>query len=236
MAKDDEVAKETGALFTQVVQSLDAAIQAEAAANTRIFFPNGIQLIFLSVSIGTVKVELRISSDPKPLAALEPEIERVEAMASTVFAAAAGADLEVGEKVPNVAETKAVGAIAKKIRRADPEFKSLISNTNADIVFKDEESTAADRVMTTALQAKLDALAAAVKSEWPSVKLRVTEAWDEDDEHSGNSTHYEGRAADITTFPIDAAKLGRLARLAVDAGFGWVFYENAAHVHVAVAK
>ena len=233
MAKDDEVAKETGALFTQVVQSLDAAIRAEAGGDTRIFFPNGIQLIFLSVAIGTVKVELRISADPKPLMDVDPE--RFEAMhSSAVFAAAA--DLKVGEKVPNIAETKAVGAIAGKIGRNDPEFKTLISNTNADIVFKDEELTAADRVMTTALQTRLDALATAVQAEWPGVKLRVTEAWDENGEHSGNSTHYEGRAADITTFPIDAAKLGRLARLSVDAGFGWVFYENAAHVHVAVAK
>ena len=88
--------------------------------------------------------------------------------------------------------------------------------------------------MTRRLKTRLDVLAGFVKAEWPGTILRVTEAWDEDDEHGANSVHYEGRAADLTTWPIDNSKLGRLGRLAVRAGFDWVFYENAAHIHVSL--
>lgn len=145
-------------------------------------------------------------------------------------------DLKLGEKVPNKAEAAVVGAATTKIKRGTPEFAALVENTNSDIVFKDEEGTGADRMMTTKLQAKLDALAGLVKSEWSGVKLRVTEAWDEDNEHSTNSVHYEARGVDLTTSDIDGSKLGRLGRLAVNAGFEWVFYENAQHVHASMSK
>lgn len=145
-------------------------------------------------------------------------------------------DLKIGDKVPNKAEAEVVGAATNKIKRGTPEFESLIKNTNAEIVFKDEEGTDADRMMTAKLQVRLDALAALVKSEWAGVKLRVTEAWDEDDEHSANSVHYEARGADLTTSDMDGGKLGRLGRLAVNAGFDWVFYENSKHIHVSMSK
>jgi hypothetical protein len=160
-----------------------------------------------------------------------------EAPAAPAPAAAASAgNLSQGQKVPNASETATCGAITKKIKRSDPEFSTLVSNQNASIVFKDEEHTGADRVMTTRMRDKLDALALLVSAEWSGVKLRVTEAWDENNEHSSAALHYEGRAADITTNPPDGAKLGRLARLAVNAGFDWVLYEDTRHVHVSVKK
>lgn len=145
-------------------------------------------------------------------------------------------DLNVGDKVPNMSEKDAVGAASQKIVRDTPEFAALVKNTNPDIVFKDEEGTGADHMMTSLLKEKVDALAALVKAEWPGVKLRITEAWDEDNEHSANSVHYEARGVDLTTSDLSAAKLGRLGRLAVDAGFGWVFYEDASHIHASVKK
>jgi hypothetical protein len=54
--------------------------------------------------------------------------------------------------------------------------------------------------------------------EWSGVKFRVTEAWDEDDEHSGQALHHEARAADLTTSDVDSG-----CRCCID----WVWYESA---------
>lgn len=169
------------------------------------------------------------------LASVTIDFARPSTEALTADMAASG-DLSPGQKVPNASEISTCGAITRKIRRTDPEFGDLVSNSNPKIKFKDEEGTGADRMMSPRLKAGLDALADRVAAEWPGVRLRVTEAWDENDEHAGLSLHYEGRGADLTTFPVDGNKLGRLGRLAVDAGLDWVYFEDSNHLHVSVRK
>ncbi|MGD8859535.1 MAG: hypothetical protein PVI30_05945 [Myxococcales bacterium] len=148
--------------------------------------------------------------------------------------------LKLGQKVPDASETSVVGEATGGIKRGTPAFEALVRNDNPDILYKDEEGSDADLMMTPRLAARLNDLAILVGNEWPELKLRVTEAWDEDIEHSKNSLHYEARAADITVGRTvndsDTSKLGRLAQLAVDAGLDFVLYEDSRHVHVSVKK
>ena len=142
--------------------------------------------------------------------------------------------LRLGDQVPRGRERDSIGAISAPIARGARRFEHLRKVRAGKIVFKDEEGTGADRVMTRRLEQRLRRLSKRVEAEWPGVHLRVTEAWDEDGEHGAGSAHYEGRAADLTCSDLDPSKLGRLAWLAVRSGFDWVYYENRTHVHASV--
>jgi hypothetical protein len=141
--------------------------------------------------------------------------------------------LEIGEARPPIAESEASGSLTSPIKRGSKRFEQLVECRSPRVVFKNEEGTNADRMMTPRLRSKLDRLGERIGTEWVGLRLRVTEAWDEDGEHSGKSLHYEGRAADLTTSDRDPDKLGRLAALAAEVGFDWVYRERT-HVHVSV--
>ena len=144
--------------------------------------------------------------------------------------------LALGERMPNEVEARVVGAADEPVLRGSSGFKALVACEDCPFVFKNEERNESDRLMTPRLRRNLVQLSKLVSQTWPKLELRVTEAWDDRHEHGRGSVHYEGRAADITTSDQDPAKLGALAALAVRAGFDWVFYENAAHVHVSVKR
>jgi len=67
--------------------------------------------------------------------------------------------------------------------------------------------------------------------------LKVQDSYRPTGIHNPQSLHREGRAIDLTA---DGMTLGRLARLAVQAGFDWVYYESprsgGAHVHGSVRR
>lgn len=140
------------------------------------------------------------------------------------------------QKFPDVEEREAVGPFTAAVKRGTPAFAKLVKNENPDIVFKNEEHTGADMMMTPRLKEKVDILASLVKTEFPGRKLRITEAWDDSSIHAATSRHLEGRAADMTISDVDQKKLGRLAGLAAEAGFDWVFFEDSLHVHASVKK
>jgi hypothetical protein len=144
-----------------------------------------------------------------------------------------GLVLALGERVPAQSEASAVGSFRGQVPR---DSLKLVKNLNADIVFANDEGDDDDRYMTPRLKEKTDLLAGLVMQEWPGVRLRVTDAWDEGAGHSSTSRHYEGRAVDLTTYPKDRSKLGRLCGLAVQAGYDWVFYENDQHIHASVIR
>ena len=53
----------------------------------------------------------------------------------------------------------------------------------------------------------------------------MTGAWNEQEKHSENSLHYEGRA-EVKFSDRDKDEIGYLGRLAVEVGFDWVLYDS----------
>lgn len=179
-----------------------------------------------------------------------------------------GDTLNMGEAIP-ANEDRAVGitAVGDRLNRSDA-FAVLsdgrIMGLPTHVSFKNEEQrdlpgriSADERdhqdedfLMDPQVAESLRILGDLSGQEWrtyftdePAYDLRITEAFDSLGEHRDVSTHYQGRALDLTLTPVPRGNLatrrafyGRLTRLAVCAGFGYSLFENRFHVHVSSAS
>lgn len=142
--------------------------------------------------------------------------------------------LRPGEKYPGPDETSYSGPGTYTSDGTDL-ISVAYSAEGYTVKIKFEEGNLSDALVTQKLGKKVVQLAGKVEKEWPGVYLRITEAWDTESEHSNFSLHYEGRAIDITTSDKDKVKYARLAGLAIETGFDWVYNEGD-HVHASVKK
>jgi hypothetical protein len=174
--------------------------------------------------------------------------------------------LRIGRSWPGPSEDSVVGLVPEDDRM--PRESAFLWLTDLRVVsdpvvleFKNEEvrnsgATRADErdhqdedfLMDPAAAIATRALAELVRTEWidpisgqAAYRVRVTEAFDSLIEHSRQSTHYHGRAVDLTLSPVPSTAgaarehyYGRLASLSVCAGYDYVLFENAYHVHVSV--
>lgn len=142
-------------------------------------------------------------------------------------------------------ETAAAGPMVCRIERDSCAYRHLIGDLDPSIVFKQEEEPPygeEDILMHPAMLLPLTRLSEMVAAEWGgTVRLRVTDAYDsllehdltQPDESRRYSLHFEGRSIDLTTWPIEPARYGRLCALAHCAGFDWVHHEGD-HCHASI--
>ncbi|MBN1945593.1 MAG: hypothetical protein JW797_07940 [Bradymonadales bacterium] len=184
-----------------------------------------------------------------------PEIQETRCIGST---------LRIADSVPDAQESEVVGQVAIEERMDPLVARTVLSDmryfpASRFILFKDEEQrqldeagqapfASEDYLFDPRLAAGLQQVGEHVLAQWtdpisegPAFQLRLTEGYDSLIEHSPNSNHYRGRAADLTLSPVPAASrearaeyYGRLARLAVCAGFDFIAFEDRFHIHVSV--
>jgi len=137
-----------------------------------------------------------------------------------------------GQSWPSGGEAQNSGEALMSI---DSAYLADVTNMcRIDLIIKFEEGDCSDSKMTKNAKFRVLDLANRVDKEWNGkVKLRITEAWDNNNEHGKFSLHYEGRAVDLTTSDLDLKKYSRLASLAAEVGFTWVYFEGN-HVHASV--
>jgi hypothetical protein len=142
-------------------------------------------------------------------------------------------------------ETQAAGAMICRIQRDSCAYRFLVGNLDPGIVFKREEEApydGEDILMHPDMILPLYRLNELVEAEWGgALQLRITDAYDsllehdlaQLDESRKYSLHFEGRSIDLTTWPIEPARYGRLCTLTLCAGFDWVHHEGD-HCHASI--
>jgi hypothetical protein len=128
------------------------------------------------------------------------------------------------------------------------EFKNEEDRDTGATRANDRNHIDEDYLMDPGAAAAVARLGPMVEQEWldpisseAAYRVRVTEAYDSLIEHSPRSSHYHGRAIDLTLSPVPApnegdrrAFYGRLSSMSVCAGFDYVLFENQYHVHASV--
>ncbi|MCL4295104.1 MAG: hypothetical protein KJ077_05225 [Anaerolineae bacterium] len=124
-------------------------------------------------------------------------------------------------------------------------YNQLVGIVDPTIVYKREEAPPYDMediLVHPAMIPPLARLNQLIQAEWGGAyQLRVSDAYDSLLEHdppeskpaTRYSLHYEGRAIDLTLWPVDQSKYGRLCALAHCAGFDWVLDEGT-HCHASI--
>lgn len=142
-------------------------------------------------------------------------------------------------------ETKAAGPMVCHIKRNSCAYYKLVGDLSPAITFKREEEPPFDEediLIHPAMLGPLTRLSQLVAAEWGGTYwLRVTDAYDSILEHDlaqsdpslKYSLHFEGRSVDLTTWPVDTSRYGRLCALAHCAGFDWVHHEGD-HCHASI--
>lgn len=142
-------------------------------------------------------------------------------------------------------ESSTVGYMLCHIKPNSCPYHRLVGPLEPTLIFKREEIPpydVEDILMHPAMLQPLSRLNELVRAEWNhTFQLRITDAYDSLLEHDPVETkpdrryslHYEGRAIDFTTWPIDQSRYGRLCALARCAGFDWVENEDT-HCHASI--
>lgn len=143
-------------------------------------------------------------------------------------------------------ETEAAGPMVCRIERSSCAFGQLVSDLDPAVLFSEGEEApygAEDRLMHPAMVLPLSNLAALVAETWGTgTQVMVTEAYDSLLDHHNfqpnrdlrYSLHFEGRSADVITWPPDESRNGRLCALALEAGFDWAHNEGD-HCHASIS-
>ncbi len=159
-------------------------------------------------------------------------------------------DLAVGQHISaggsyTEIEASASGRMVCHLERDSCAYHRLVGILDPTIVFKREEEPPYDTediLMHPAVLRPLSRLNKLVLAEWDGAfQLRITDTYDSLLEHDPSQTetsrryslHYEGRAIDLTLWPIDRSRYGRLCALAHCAGFDWVHNEGT-HCHASI--
>uniref|UniRef100_A0A4W3I343 Hedgehog protein n=1 Tax=Callorhinchus milii TaxID=7868 RepID=A0A4W3I343_CALMI len=134
--------------------------------------------------------------------------------------------------IPNVAE-KTLGASGRyegKITRNSERFKELTPNYNPDIIFKDEEDSGADRLMTQVQQPGLMNLSS-LGHVWKGLKIVLSQAFEEIGANSLPTLRSHKLSIEVSTSQRRRKKKTQAVQTAGEAGNRWMFRISLSRLH-----